>query len=78
MGEEDKVEINRLKEVLFEMRISQSDLADRVKKSKQSINRICSNSSQPTLKFLREIAVALEVNIQELLIPTPGKSNEKK
>lgn len=76
MSEEKKVEINRLKEVLFEMRISQSDLASRVGKSKQSINKICNNSSQPTLKFLREIALALEVNIQLLLVPTPTKSQD--
>lgn len=76
MSEDDKVEINRIVDVLHELRMSQTELAERLNKPKQSINRYCKNKSQPTLKFLREIALALEVNVQELLVPTPSKKNE--
>ena len=76
MSDNDKVEINRIAEVLFELKISQTELADRLGKKKQVINRYCKNTGQPTLGFLREIALALGVNIQELLVPTPEKNKE--
>lgn len=77
MGENDKVEINRIADVLHELKVSQTELAERLKKPKQSINRYCTNTSQPTLKFLREIALALGVNVQELLVPTPSPAKTK-
>ena len=75
MGENDKVKINRIAEVLFELGISQTELADRLGKQRQSIHRYCKNTSQPTLSFLREIAIALDVNVQELLVPTTPKKD---
>lgn len=78
MSEDEKVEINRIADVLHELRISQTELAERLNKPKQSINRYCTNSSQPTLKFLREIALALGVNVQELLVPTPNSGKKDK
>jgi putative transcriptional regulator len=77
MSENDKVEINRIAEVLFELQVSQTELAERLGKTKQSINRYCKNTSQPTLSFLREIALALGVNVQELLVPTPLKNKDQ-
>lgn len=78
MGENDKVKINRIAEVLFELEISQTELAERLGKQRQVINRYCKNAGQPTLAFLREIALALGVNVQELLAPTPSsKENQK-
>ncbi len=78
MGENDKVKINRIAEVLFELEISQTELADRLGKKRQVINRYCKNAGQPTLAFLREIALALGVNVQELLTPTPSKEKDEK
>lgn len=66
----DKIKINRLKVVLAEKEISQKELAELVNKTPNTITRICNNESQPTLKFLREIALALNVDIRELLIST--------
>jgi len=66
----EKIKINRLKVVLAELEMSHKDLAKKVKKTPNTITRICNNDSQPTLKLLREIALALNVNIQDLLIPT--------
>lgn len=67
---EEKVKINRLKVVLAELDISHKELAERVGKTPNTITRICNNESQPTLKFLREIALELDVDIKDLLIST--------
>jgi putative transcriptional regulator len=67
---EEKIKINRLKVVLAEMEISHKELAERIGKTPNTITRICNNESQPTLKFLREIALALDVDIKDLLIST--------
>jgi putative transcriptional regulator len=66
----DKIKINRLKVVLAEKEVSQRELAKRVNKAPNTITRICNNESQPTLKLLREISLALDVDIRELLLPT--------
>jgi len=67
---EKKIKINRIKAVLAEKDISHKDLAIRVGIAPNSVTRICNNEFQPTLKLLREIALALDVDIRELLIPT--------
>ena len=66
----EKIKINRLKVVLAEKDISHKDLAKMVNKSPNTITRICNNESQPILKLLREIALALGVDIRELLVST--------
>ena len=66
----EKIKINRLKIILAEKEMSQKELAQRVNKTPNTITRICNNESQPTLKFLREIAIVLDVDIRELLVPT--------
>lgn len=70
---EEKIRMNRIKVVLAELNISQKALAEMVSKTPNTITRICNNESQPTVKLLRDIAIALEVNVQELLVPTPSK-----
>ena len=67
---EKKIKINRLKVILAEKDMSQKSLAELVGKAPNTITRICNNESQPTLKFLLEIALALDVDIRELLVPT--------
>ena len=69
----DKLRINRIKVVLAEKEISQKDLAEMIKRAPNTITRICNNESQPTLKLLREIALALDVDIRELLVSTKEK-----
>ena len=73
-----KLKINRIKAVLLEEEVTQTELAQRVGLSKNSIKIICNNQGQPTLEHLRDIALALGVNIQNLLIPTPDKSKNEK
>lgn len=65
-----KIKINRLKVVLTEKEISHKDFARLMKKAPNTITRICNNEQQPSLVFLREMALALDVDISELLIPT--------
>ena len=67
---EKKLKINRIKAVLAEKDISHKELAIRVGIAPNSVTRICNNEFQPTLKLLRDIALALDVDIRELLIPT--------
>jgi len=67
---EKKLKINRIKAVLAEKDISHKELATRVSIAPNSVTRICNNEFQPTLKLLRDIALALDVDIRELLIPT--------
>ncbi len=69
----DKVKINRLKLVLVDKEISQKDFAKMVKKTPNTITRICNNETQPSLKFLREMAIILDVEICDLLVPIKSK-----
>lgn len=66
----EKIKINRLKVVLTEKEISHKDFAQMMKKAPNTITRICNNEQQPSLFMLREMAIALDVDISELLIPT--------
>jgi putative transcriptional regulator len=69
----EKIKINRLKLVLTEKEISQKDFAKMVKRTPNTITRICNNDTQPSLKFLREMAIILDVEICELLLPVKSK-----
>lgn len=51
----------------MELGISQTELAERVGRSRNTITRICNNYSQPSLEFLWEISVEIGVDIKELL-----------
>jgi putative transcriptional regulator len=65
--------INRLKIVLTELGITQKSLAEKLSVTEHTISRICTNDTQPSLKLLREIAMILEVDVRDLLFPTPSK-----
>ncbi|WP_211323811.1 helix-turn-helix transcriptional regulator [Chitinophaga dinghuensis] len=64
----DKLKLNRIKVVLAEKEIEQKVLAGMVKRDYNTINRICNNTSQPTLKLLYQIALALDVSVCDLLV----------
>jgi transcriptional regulator with XRE-family HTH domain len=61
--------INRLKSVLVDKDLSQKEFAKRLSVSQNTISRICTNETQPSLKLLRKMAIALEVQISDLLVP---------
>jgi putative transcriptional regulator len=67
---EKKTKINRIKAVLAEKDVSHKELAIRVGIAPNSVTRICNNEFQPTLKLLRDMALALDIDIRELLIST--------
>lgn len=69
----EKIKINRLKLVLADLDLSHKDFAKMVKKTPNTITRICNNEQQPSLKVLRDMAIALDVDITELLVPTKNK-----
>lgn len=59
--------LNRIKVVLVEKDISQTELAQRLGKSFSTVNGYCCNRQQPSLDVLNQIAEILDVDIQELI-----------
>lgn len=60
-------DINRIKVVLVEKKRSNKWLAEQLGKNPATISKWCTNSSQPTLETLLEIARLLGVNYTELV-----------
>ncbi|MBI3133646.1 MAG: helix-turn-helix transcriptional regulator [Bacteroidetes bacterium] len=73
----DKLEINRIRFVMLEKKVSPTELAEIVKKTPASIRRICRNESQPPLGLLYKIALVLDVDIRDLLNSTPVSSQKR-
>lgn len=48
-------------------------LADQIGKDQGTVSKWCTNTTQPTLETLSEIAKILKVDIRELLIPTDAQ-----
>lgn len=66
----EKIKINRLKVILVEKDITHKAFAKMMGLTPNTITRICNNESQPTLNNLREFAIALDIDIRDLLYPT--------
>ena len=62
------MKLNRVKLVLVEKEISQTQLAKELGKSFSTINAYCSNRKQPSLDLLNKIAEYLSVNIKDLIV----------
>lgn len=62
--------LNRIKVVLVEKQKTGRWLAEQLGKSNCTISKWCSNSIQPDLKTLAQIATILNVDIRLLLEPT--------
>jgi putative transcriptional regulator len=60
---------NRIKVVLAEQEKTNRWLADKIGKDETTISRWCTNRVQPTLDTLGEIAIALNVDIRDLIAP---------
>lgn len=65
----EPIRFNRLKLILVQKNISQTEFAEMVGRERNSISRICNNITQPSLKFLYEISYALNIDVRELLTP---------
>lgn len=72
MEKENKKEINRIRVVLAEKNRANKWLAKQLKKTPTTVSKWCSNSAQPSLETLTEIAKVLDVDITELLNHTKG------
>lgn len=62
------MKLYRIKVVLVERDMSQTQLAQLLGKSFSSVNAYCSNRTQPLLDVLKQIADILSVNVRDLII----------
>ena len=62
--------LNRIKVVLVEKERTGRWLAEKIGKSSCTVSKRCSNVAQPDLQTLDRIAVALGVNVKDLLNDT--------
>lgn len=62
------MKLNRIKVVLVEKDMSQTQLAQLLGKSFSSVNAYCSNRTQPLLDVLKQIDDILSVNVRDLII----------
>ena len=60
-------QLNRLKVVLVEKNRSGKWLAEQVGKDPATISRWCSNSIQPSIETMAQIAEILNIDVRELL-----------
>ncbi len=60
--------LNRIKAVLAEKQKTNIWLADEVNVNKGTVSKWCTNEMQPTVEMLFDIAKALEVHVQDLLV----------
>ena len=66
-------EVNRIKVVLAEKKRTSKWLAEQIGKNPATVSKWCTNTIQPSMDTLLDIANALEMNIQNLLLPTNQK-----
>lgn len=62
--------MNRIKEVLEKKGIKQIWLAEKLGKSYNMVNGYVQNRQQPRLEVLNEIALILDVDVRELIMPS--------
>lgn len=67
--------INRIKIVLVEKEKTSKWLAEQLGKDCSTISKWCTNSSQPSIETLLQIAQLLQVDIKELLHSSLDYSN---
>ena len=60
-------DLNRLKVVLAEKKRTNKWLAEQIGVDQAAVSKWCTNSAQPNLENLIEVARCLEVNVNELL-----------
>ena len=60
-------DLNRLKVVLAEKKRTNKWLAEQIGVDQAAVSKWCTNSAQPNLENLMEVATCLEINVNELL-----------
>ena len=63
-------DLNRLKVVLAENKRTSKWLAEQLHKDPATVSKWCTNSAQPSLETLVEIARVLDVDARDLIAPT--------
>ncbi|MCH4018975.1 MAG: helix-turn-helix transcriptional regulator [Prevotella sp.] len=63
-------DINRIKVVLAEKKRTNKWLAHQLGKDPATISKWCTNTSQPDLGTLKQVALLLDVDIRELIYRT--------
>ena len=63
-------DLNRLKVVLAENKRTSKWLAEQLQKDPATVSKWCTNSAQPSLETLVEIARVLDVDARDLIAPT--------
>lgn len=61
--------LNRIKVVLAEERKTNKDLADHLNVAEPTVSRWCTNTQQPSLDTLYDIAWVLKRDVRDLLVP---------
>ena len=68
-------DLNRIKVVLVEKRRTNKWLAEQLSKDPATISKWCTNTSQPDLATLAQVANLLDVDVKDLLNSTQSKDN---
>ena len=66
-------DINRIKIVLFEKKKTNKWLAEQLDKDAATVSKWCTNTAQPSLDTLLEIAKVLKVDPRELILPVDSQ-----
>ena len=72
---QNRITMNRIKEVLEQKGIKQTWLAERLGKSYNMVNAYAQNRQQPRLETLMEIADILDIDVKELLVSNKPEQN---
>lgn len=70
-----KKDINRIKIVLVENKRTAKRLADQLGKDPATVSKWCTNSSQPSLETLVQVAEVLDVDVRSLIVQTKKMYN---
>lgn len=70
-----KKRYNRIKIALLEKEKTNIWLAEKLKVSRTTVSKWCTNDNQPTIETLFKIAEALEVDVVELLVRNRQHNN---
>lgn len=68
-----KKSFNRIKAVLAEKGKTNNWLAETLDKNRTTVSKWCTNTMQPTVETLFEVADALDVDVRELLVSNKTK-----
>ena len=69
-------DINRIKVVLVEKKRTSKWLSEQLRKDPATISKWCTNTSQPDLVTLTNVAALLDVDVRQLINKTKGTNSD--